>query len=138
LLQEPVTPTFITIEQIAFSFKKKAARVEPPQANEVKDMTKFFIKWWVDSAKLSDTPQLKEHWVKMLEAVKAELSAGKLTEWGQFSNGREGYAITEASAEDLCATMLKYAPVIVYNVVPVLDVDQSMEVVKKAAAATQA
>ena len=102
-------------------------------------MTKFFIKWWVESAKLPDTPQeTVKLRLKMLEMVKAELSAGRFTEWGEIGNGIVGYAITEASAEDLCATMLKYAPVIVYNVVPVLDVDQSMEVVKKAAAATQA
>ncbi len=101
-------------------------------------MTKFFIKWWVDSARLPDTPQkLMEHQVKMLEAVKAEMSAGMIAEWGQFSNGREGYLITEASEEDLSATMLKYAPVIVYKVFPVLNVDQSMKAVKKAAAAMQ-
>jgi len=102
-------------------------------------MTKFFIKWWVDSVKSPDTPQeTMKLRVKMLEAVKAELSAGRFTEWGQFSNGREGYVITEASAEDLDATMLKYAPVIAYKVSPVLDADQSMEAAKKAAAAMQA
>ena len=101
-------------------------------------MTKFFMKWWVD-AKIPDTPQEGiKRMLKMLEMTKAELSAGRLTEWGQFSNGREGYAITEASAEDLCATMLKYRPVIAYKVFPVLDADQSMEAAKKAAAAMQA
>jgi len=101
-------------------------------------VTKFFMKWWVDSAKIPDTPQegMKLR-LKMLEAVKAELSAGRFTEWGQFSNDGEGYAITEASEEDLFATMLKYRPVIAYKVFPVLNADQSIEATKKAATAMQ-
>jgi hypothetical protein len=102
-------------------------------------MTKFFIKWWVDPLKRSNTPQeVANLTLKMLEMVKAGMSAGTFTEWGQFGNGIEGYAIKEASAEDVYATMLKYAPVIAYKVFPVLDADQSMEAVKKAAAAMQA
>ena len=101
-------------------------------------MTKFFMKWWVDSSKLPATPQEGAKLrLKMLEMVKAELSAGRLIEWGQFSNGKDGYAITEASEEDVFATMLKWMPVIAYKVFPVLSVDQSMEAVKKAAAAMQ-
>ena len=103
-------------------------------------MTKFFIKWWVDSAsaKIPDTPQkLMELSLKMLEAVKADLSAGKMTEWGTFGNGRDGYIIIDGSEEDLYVTMLKYFPVVAYTVSPVLNVDQQMEAVKKAAAAMQ-
>ena len=102
-------------------------------------MTKFFIKWWANSARIPDTPEeAMKLRLKMLEAVKAELSAGRFTEWGSFSNGIEGYAITEASEVDLYATMLKYTPVIAYKVFPVLNADQQMEAVKKAAAAMQA
>ena len=102
-------------------------------------MTKFFVKWWADSAKMPDTPQkVMELAVKMREMVKADLSAGMFTDWGQFSNGREGYVISDASAEDLYATMLKYAPVVAYTVSPVLNVDQSMEATKKAASEMQA
>jgi hypothetical protein len=109
----------------------------------MKDMTKFFIKWWVDSAiaasvypdRLQEAAKLN---LKMLEMTKADLSAGMITEWGTSCSGMEGYAITEASEEDLSAYMLKYAPVIAYKVFPILNVDQSMEVAKKAAAAMQA
>ena len=101
-------------------------------------MTKFFMKWWVD-AKIPDTPQeAAKRILKMLEAVKDGLNAGRFTEWGQFSNGSEGYAISELSESEIFAIMLKFRPVIAYTLVPVLDVDQSMEAVKKAAAAMQA
>ena len=102
-------------------------------------MTKFFMKWWVDSASAPDTPQkVMELSLKFLEAVKADLSASKYTEWGQFSNGIEGYAISELSESEIFATMLKYSPVVAYTLVPVLSVEQTMEVVKQAAAAMQA
>ncbi len=101
-------------------------------------MTKFFMKWWVDPLKTPNTPEeTVKLRLKISEMVKAELSAGRITEWGQFSNGTEGYAITEASEEDLYATMLTVMPVIAYTLVPVLDADQSMEAAKKAAAAMQ-
>jgi hypothetical protein len=101
-------------------------------------MTKFFMKWWLDSASAPATPQkVMELSLKLLEAVKAELSAGRFTEWGQFSNGNDGYAIIDGSEEDLFATMLKYSPFVAYEVFPVLSVEQTMEAVKKAAAAMQ-
>jgi hypothetical protein len=99
-------------------------------------MTKFFIKWWTDSSKVPATPEeTTKLRSKMLEMVKAELSAGRWTEWGHFSNGIEGYAISELSEVDLYATMLKWRPVWAFKVSPVLNVDQSIEAVKKAVAA---
>ena len=68
-------------------------------------MTKFFMKWWADPLKTPNTPEeTVKLRLKISEMVKAELSAGRITEWGQFGNGIEGYAITEASEEDLYAT----------------------------------
>ena len=105
----------------------------------MKYITRFFIKWWVDTAKFPDTQQeVMKLKVKLHEGVKAGLNAGRFTEWGQFGNGREGYAISDMSAEDIYAAMSKFTPVAAYEVFPVLDVDQSMEAVKKAAAEMQA
>jgi hypothetical protein len=57
-------------------------------------MAKFFLKWWADFSRLPATPQEGAKFrFKMIEMVKADLSAGKLTEWGSFSNGKDGYAI---------------------------------------------
>jgi len=106
---------------------------------EVMYMTKFFIKWWVDPLK---TPNTREDtgklFLSMLEPVKADLSAGKLIDWGQFTNGREGYAISELSESDLFAVMQKWMSVIAFDVLPVLSVEQSKEAVKQLAAAMQA
>jgi hypothetical protein len=101
-------------------------------------MTKFFIKWWVDTAKAPDTPQeLVKLMSRFLEMIKADLSAGKYTDWGQFSNGREGYAISELSESEIFAILLTRMPVIEFEVFPILSVDQSMEAGKKAAVAMQ-
>jgi hypothetical protein len=74
----------------------------------------------------------------LLEPVKADLSAGKLIDWGQFANRREGYAISELSESDLFAMMQKWVPVIAFEVLPVLSVEQTMEAIKQVAAAVQA
>jgi hypothetical protein len=101
-------------------------------------MTKYFAKWWVDSSRLPATLQENtEARVKMLEAVKADLSAGKMTDWGQFANGMAGYCIGEGSEEDVYALVYKYMPVIQFKVLPVLSADQSLNIIKKVAAAMQ-
>lgn len=101
-------------------------------------MTKFFIKWWVDPLKTPNTPEESgKLYLPMLEMVKADLSAGKLIDWGQFTNGREGYAISESSESDLFATMQKWVPVIEWQVFPVLSAEQSIEAIKQLAAAMQ-
>ena len=102
-------------------------------------MTKFFIKWWVNVDKLPNTPQEagKLH-LQMLEMVKADMSDTRLKDWGQFSNGACGYCIAEMSEQDIFSIMLKYMPVIGFELSPVLSVDQSMDLLKKAAAAMQA
>lgn len=101
-------------------------------------MTKLFAKWWIENARLPASPKegaaLR---VKMLEMVKADLSAGKFTDWGMYGNGMAGYCIGEGSAEDLYAIMYKWMPVVQFKVLPVLSVDQAMNVVKKAAAEMQ-
>ena len=102
-------------------------------------MTKFFIKWWINPLKVPDTPEeVAKGKLAMLEGIKAALSAGTLTDWGQFSNGKDGYAMSELSEDEIYVGMLRWFPFVEYDVIPVLSADQSMEAVKKAAAAMQA
>ena len=49
--------------------------------------------------------------------------AGKLTQWGQFSNGKNGNAIFEGSEGDVLATILQWMPVISHKVFAVLVSD---------------
>jgi hypothetical protein len=95
-------------------------------------MSKFFAKWWIDNSRLPASPQENAALrVKMLEMVKAELSAGKFTDWGQYGNGMAGYCIGEGSEEDIYAIMFKWMPVVQFKVLPVLSVDQSINIMKK-------
>jgi|APFre7841882630_1041343.scaffolds.fasta_scaffold200334_1 hypothetical protein len=102
-------------------------------------MTKFFIKWRINPLKVPDTPEeVAKGKLAMLEGIKAALSAGRLTDWGQFGNGKDGYAMSELSEDELYVIMLRWFPFVEFDVFPVLSADQSMEAVKKAAAAMQA
>jgi hypothetical protein len=72
--------------------------------------------------------------LKVIEMVKPDLDAGKMTDWGSFSNGKDGYAIIEGSEDDVFATMYKFMPVISYEVFPVLSADQYVEGIKRGVA----
>jgi len=98
-------------------------------------MTKFFLKWWADFSRLPATPQEGAKFrLKVIEMLKVDLKAGKMTDWGSFSNGKDGYAIVEGSEEDVFATMYKFMPVISYEVFPVLSADQYAEGIKRGVA----
>lgn len=103
-------------------------------------MTKFFIKWWVNVEKLPKTPQeIGKLNLDMLNSVKADMRDDpRLVDWGQFGNGACGYSIAEMSEQEIFGKMLKYMPVIGFELSPVLSVDQTIEEIMKAAAAMQA
>ena len=102
-------------------------------------MTKFFIKWWVNVEKLPNTPQeAGKLQMAMLEMVKADMKDPRIIDWGQFCNGANGYAVVEKSEQEIFSMMLKYVPVIGFHVTPVLNVDQTIDELKKTAAAMQA
>jgi hypothetical protein len=74
----------------------------------------------------------------MLKMAKVDLHFGSFSDWGQFGNGMEGYALSEL--EDrvaLAAVMFKYRPIITWEVYPVLNVDESKKVIEEAAATVQ-
>jgi hypothetical protein len=75
--------------------------------------------------------------ISMLETVEAGLHTGKLNDWGLLGNGRDGYAISESSEEELFAAMLQMMPFVTFEIFPVLSADQSMEAIDKAVSAMQ-
>jgi hypothetical protein len=102
-------------------------------------MTKFFMKWWVNLELLPKTPQeVGKLQLDMLEMVKADITDPRLIDWGQFGSGACGYCIAEMSEQEIFVLMLKFLPVIGFELSPVLSVDQTIDEIKKAAAAMQA
>jgi len=102
-------------------------------------MTKFFVKWWTDSSRLPASPQeAMELRLNLIGMVKADLSSGKMTEWGTFSNGKDGYVIIDGTEQDVLSTMLKYAPSVWYEVYPVLSADDIITAMMKALEAMRA
>jgi hypothetical protein len=48
---------------------------------------KVFIKWWADFSRLPATLQEGAKFrLKIIEMLKADLNAGRITDWGNFSN----------------------------------------------------
>lgn len=71
----------------------------------------------------------------MLKMVKEDMRYGSISEWGQFGNGNDGYAISEVKAIiHLAAVMPKYRPYVTWKIRPVLDIDESMAVIQDARA----
>jgi len=102
-------------------------------------MTKFFVKWRVDLSRSALSPkEAVQLGLKLGDAVKAEMSSGKVTEWGSFCNGKDGYCIIEGTEQDVVSTMYKYISNVSYEVYPVHGVDDSIAAMKEALGAMQA
>jgi len=104
-------------------------------------MSKFFIMWHVDNSKLElpTTPtEIGKLFSSMLKMIDEDLHNGSITDWGQFGNGTDGYALSELDDKvALSAVMFKYRPIITWEIYPVLNVAESRVVIKEAAEAVQ-
>ena len=78
-----------------------------------------------------------KYWLSLLELVKADLKSGTFTDWGICNDSSEGYCFAETDENTLNAGIIKWLPYIIFDVKPVLTVDQIIANVKKAAAAAK-
>jgi hypothetical protein len=101
-------------------------------------VTKFYITWQLDPARVSDNPEdMVKHWLAACEMVKADMKT-YVKDWGICAGGSCGYSISEAPNEtELLTNLMKYMPFVQFEVNPVLTVDQAITAVKKAAAAAK-
>ena len=76
-------------------------------------------------------------WMTLLEWLKTEKKAGLFTDWGACCDGSSGYCIADTDEVSLHLALLKYQPHIIFDVKPVLSLDQAYENIKKAVAAAK-
>lgn len=104
-------------------------------------MPKFFVRWHVDNSKLElpTTPtEIGKLFSSMLKMIEEDLHFGSFSDWGQFGNGMDGYALSELEDKiALAAVMFKYRPFITWEIYPELNVDESKKVIEEAAATVQ-
>jgi len=100
---------------------------------------KFYVKWLMDPTKIPANPEeMVKGWLLMAEMVKADMKAGEIKDFGVAAGGSGGYAIREEASEaDLFTALLKWMPSVQFEVTPVLTMNQTVESIKKAAAAAK-
>jgi len=99
-------------------------------------MPKSYMRWRLDPQHIPLDPEKRAKlWLKMLDMVKADMKSGAITGWGICYDASAGYAFSDLSPQELYTVMLKWMPYVDFDVKPVLDVDQVIESIKKAAAA---
>jgi len=75
--------------------------------------------------------------LSMLEMVKADLKSGAMTDWGICNDSSGGYAFAETDEQSAHVMMLKWFPYVLFDIKPVLTVDQCIADVKQAIAAAK-
>jgi len=97
-------------------------------------MPKFLVYWEMEpTLVLPDREEELKGWLSGLEAVKADMRAGLVKDFGMFAGGMSGYGVWEVASEaELFTHLLKWMPGVNMEVKPVLTVDQCIEAIKKA------
>lgn len=96
------------------------------------EMTRFYIKFKKNPLTTpTDPAEQVKLWMTLLGNVKKDLASGGLTDWGDGVDIKEGYCISELDEEKLHTLMLKYVPFILFDIKPVLTVDQVMESIQR-------
>lgn len=99
-------------------------------------MTKFFMKWHLNPLTTPTNPEERgKLWLSMLDLVKADLKSGGLTDWGVCSDLNSGYAFADTDEKLLHLQVMKWFPYVIFDIKPVITVDQCIANIKQAAAA---
>jgi|SRR5665647_2574585 hypothetical protein len=94
-------------------------------------MPKFHVEWKFNlSAMPEDPAKMVKIRSELLEMVKADVKLGKMVDWGSYCNGYNGYMIFEGNQDELMPELLKYTPHILFDVKPIINVDQAIDAVK--------
>lgn len=95
-------------------------------------MTKYIVSWKTVNARLPDNDEMRlKLETRLLETVRNSLKMGKLKEFFIFPYGNAGYALFEGTETELAVEAIKYAPFIEFDVHPVVNVDQYLEILNK-------
>jgi hypothetical protein len=96
-------------------------------------MPKFLIEWKGNvSLNSEDYANLPKITLSLLEMVKTGVKSNKITDWGAYCDLRTGYMIIEGTQDEIMPELLKYTPYVLFDVKPVINVDQAIEAVKAA------
>jgi hypothetical protein len=99
-------------------------------------MSKFYIMWHKNQSIIPINPEEQAKlWMNLLEWVRADMKAGIFKDWGACCDSASGYCIAESDEVSLHSRILKYQPYIIFNVKPVLTVDQTVDSIERAVAA---
>jgi len=94
-------------------------------------MTKFHIEWKgnvsMSSEEYANLPTIT---LSLLEMVKDSVKSNKVTDWGTYCDLRTGYMIMEGTQDEIMPELLKYMPYVLFDVKPVVNVDQAIEAIK--------
>jgi len=105
------------------------------------EMAKFYMRWHFNPKSIPTNPEERgKLMLSMLEEVRADLKSGALTDWGlcsdssgQCSDSSEGYAFSETDEKSLHVTIRKWSPYVIFDIKPVIDVDQVIASIKQTA-----
>jgi hypothetical protein len=101
----------------------------------VVEMTKFYMRWHLNPMLIPTNPEERmKLWMSMLELVKADIKSGTMSDWGMCSDASGGYAFAETDEKTLHTTITRWMPYVIFDIKPVLSVDQIIESLKRAAA----
>jgi hypothetical protein len=95
-------------------------------------MTRSYMKFKKNPLTMPTAPEEQAKlWMTLLGNVKKDLASGALTDWGDCVDIGEGYCISELDEQELHTLVLKYVPFIIFDIKPVLNVDQVMESIQR-------
>jgi hypothetical protein len=95
-------------------------------------MGRFLLLWEADETKIPLDPTVRrESWLLACEMVKKDIERGLVKDWGVLLGQTKGFAIDEGTEEEVAKMTLKYIPYFRFQIIPILTVDQHIEIIKK-------
>ena len=101
-------------------------------------MTKYYIRWHLNPMTVPVNPEERvKLWTTMLEMVRADLKSGAFKDWGICNDISAGFCFSELDEQMLHTAITRYVPYVMFDIKPFLNVEQSIDSIKRAVAATK-
>jgi len=94
-------------------------------------MGKYLVLWELDQTKIPISPQERgAAWAAFMDMIKEDIKKGVIKDWGVFVSESSGYTVSEGTEVEITNMSQKYVPFVIFEVHPVMSVEQVDEVIK--------
>jgi len=94
-------------------------------------MGKYLLLWEIDPTKIPvDLKERGSDFSALVKAIKKDIKAGTLRDWGLFVGEHNGYSVVEGTEVEVIKAARRYTPFVCFEAHPIASLNHTGEMIK--------